>query len=139
MKNRSKKKNRFGALQARLAQFIRWWNKSDALVVVNPAPDRRKKREFYNGDTYTDLRDTLFHDFRILQIVTASLPDDYVLPNPESVRILLPMTADFYRSLFSSPSVHLELMVDDQIWKRIKAALPLDYKIPDCALETRLF
>jgi hypothetical protein len=91
----------------------------------------REKRAFYNGETYGDLPGTLFNDFRIWRDVTTSLPDDYVLPNPESVRILMPMTADFYHSLFLSSSARADLMVDDQIWKRIKAALPPHYRIPD--------
>jgi hypothetical protein len=130
------KRKRWIKLPARLSQFFRWWKKPvDPLIPIDRDKEevthyRREKNVFYNGETYADFPGTLFHDFRVWQIVTASLPDDYVLPNPESVRILLPMTADFYRSIFSSPAVHPDLMVDDQIWKRIKTALPPHYKIP---------
>jgi hypothetical protein len=132
MFNKLKRRIRFIQLQEWLSQYFRG--------LKNPAKEgdiekvtyyRYEKRVFYNGEAYADLPDTFFHDFRVWQIVTTSLPNDYVLPNPESVRILMPMTADFYRSLFSSRSVNPELMVDDQIWKRIKAALPTHYKIPD--------
>ncbi|TVY02159.1 hypothetical protein [Cohnella terricola] len=81
--------------------------------------------------TYSDMPGISFYDLRVWRKVTESLPDDYVLPNPESMRMLLPMTADFYRSLFLISSARPDLIVDDHIWKRIKAALPSNYKIPD--------
>jgi hypothetical protein len=69
--------------------------------------------------------------FRIWRNIMTRLPDEYDIPNPETVNSLLPMTADYYRNLFANPSPHLHLLVDEQIWMKIKAALPQNYKIPE--------
>jgi len=79
---------------------------------------------------YSDMPGIPFYDLNVWRKATASLPDDYVLPNPETMRTLLPMTADFYHSLFLISSDRPDLIVDDQVWKRIKANLPPRYAIP---------
>ncbi|MBB6669395.1 hypothetical protein [Cohnella nanjingensis] len=83
-----------------------------------------------NSDVNIDLSSTSFSPFGIIRIIATSLPYDYEIPNPESLRVILPMTADHYRSLFSVPTSQPNMLVDDQVWLRIKAALPKGYLLP---------
>jgi hypothetical protein len=122
---------RLDACSKRLSLYFRRPLQNVPLPVPESPVADRKNREFYNSETYADLPDSLFHDFRIWKDLTALLPDDYVIPNPESMRILLPKTAGFYNSLFLPSSAYPDVLIDDQVWRRIKEALPPEYKIPD--------
>jgi hypothetical protein len=73
---------------------------------------------------------TQFYTFCIWRRIVTWLPNEYMLPNPDSIRILLPMTADSYRNLFCVPYRNPLILVDEQVWNRIKAALPKDYQLP---------
>ena len=80
------------------------------------------------------LLDIPFISFQIWTKVSVNLPPDYLLPNPETVQLLFPKTADYYRNLFTTTSINQHVMVDDQVWRRIKDALPKHFKIPDSRL-----
>jgi hypothetical protein len=97
---------------------------------LTTTPESRSISYQANSDMNIDLSDTSFFHFGIFRIIATSLPDDYGIPNPESMRILLPMTADHYRNLFLIPSSQPNMLVDDHVWLRIKAALPKDYLLP---------
>ncbi|RKP56222.1 hypothetical protein D7Z26_06170 [Cohnella endophytica] len=85
-----------------------------------------------------DIPDTPYLNFQLWTKISVNLPPDYKLPNPDSVDLLFPKASDYYRNLFALASKNQHVMVDDQVWRRIKEALPGDFQIPDSRLTSDL-
>ena len=62
--------------------------------------------------------------------IIESVPQNFVLPNPESIAVFQKMKGDSYNLPFTNKTLTSNIFVDSQTWEAILQNLPIDYQLP---------